>query len=220
MTQPITVSIPPERRAAAARSRAYGIFSRIFRYPSDNVVQPMLDGSLREELRQALDDLPYPSSLVAQVWPPLPDCAEDLQASYCGLFDTSRPRGAAVSLSEKDYVQTERSLMWEDLLRFYEHFGLEYSIDKVPELPDHLVTELDFLHYLAFLEAATVGDDEPFGRAREDFVGRHLGKWLPALADKIARAGADTPYAAFGAMLQTFLADEVKAMSRTTGEYA
>lgn len=203
----LTVAVSPERRAAAARSGVYAIFSRLFSYPSEALAQPILDGMFYDELRQAAADLPYPSSLTTQAYPSLPESADELQACYCALFDPSAGKGA-ISLGEKDHAQVERSYLWEELMRFYEHFGLEYSTERVKEAPDHLVTELDFLHYLAFLEAGTAGDEGAFARARSDFFERHLANWVPILADKLDRAAPGSPYAGFGGMLRAFVEEE------------
>lgn len=203
----ITVAVSPERRAAAARSVVYAIFARLFSYPAGALAQSIIDGLYYDELRQAAADLPYPSSLVTQTYPSLPESADELQACYCALFDPSAGKGA-ISLGEKDHAQVERSYLWEELMRFYEHFGLEYSTERVREAPDHLVTELDFLHYLAFLEAGTEGDAGAFSRARSDFFERHLANWVPVVAAKLDRAAPGTLYADLASMLHDFIEEE------------
>lgn len=207
MNQIISIPIRDDRHEVAARARAYAIFASLFRYPTDELAATILDGSLFEELQDVVAALPHATSLDRPV---LPASIDELQASYCRLFEASRPTGAEISLNEKDYVADERSEVWEDVLRFYEHFGLEYSVEDGVELPDHLVTELEFLHYLAFLEAGAEGDTGDFARARADFLMRHPGKWVRALADRFARIGADTPYAGFVGMLGEFISDEQK----------
>jgi len=205
----ISVPIRQDRREAVARARAYAVFSRLFSYPSDEGAPSILDGSLFVELRQALLDLPHAGSLGAWDWPSLPVSAEELQACYCRLFEASRPSGASVSLNEKDYVSDERSQVWEDILRFYEHFGIEYSANGGMEMPDHLVTELDFLHYLSFLEVGAEGNVEDFSRARADFLSRHPAKWVTGLGERLARAEDGAPYAGFAGLLKAFVAGEV-----------
>lgn len=75
----------------------------------------------------------------------------------------------------------------EEAVRFYNHFGL--TLAETPrELPDHLTTELEFLHFLAFREAeAREGGDDPgaFLRAQRDFLERHPGRWLPRLRERL-----------------------------------
>lgn len=211
-TPEVTVTVAPERRAAAARSAVYASFARLFSYPSEVLAQSIINGMLYEELRESAADLPYPSSLATQHYPFFPASVDEIQACYCALFDPGVGQGV-ISLGEKDHAQTDRSVLWEELMRFYEYFGLEYSADHVKEAPDHLVTELDFLHYLAFLEAGTEGDGSAFARARSDFFERHLANWVPVLAGKLERTAPDSPYTALSDLLRTFIKEEQSAMA-------
>lgn len=73
----------------------------------------------------------------------------------------------------------------EDLVRFYEYFGLRTNAG---DHPDHLCAELDFVHYLAFKEAAALAHDLPVAdliRAQHDFLDRHLCRWLPRLRSRL-----------------------------------
>jgi DMSO reductase family type II enzyme chaperone len=77
----------------------------------------------------------------------------------------------------------------EEAVRFYNHFGLTLS-ESPHELPDHLTTELEFLHFLAFREAQSLeqGDDPgAYQRAQRDFLARHLGRWIPKMREKMER---------------------------------
>ena len=50
------------------------------------------------------------------------------------------------------------------------------------ELPDHITTELEFMHFLTFREVALLqgGQDRvPYLRAQRDFLQRHLARWVP-----------------------------------------
>src|SRR3972149_6534796 len=69
----------------------------------------------------------------------------------------------------------------EEATRFYHHFGLSLG-GQSRELPDHLTTELEFMHFLTFREVAALenGQDRgPYVRAERDFLQRHLSRWLP-----------------------------------------
>jgi len=215
MEQPaITVVVAPERRAAAARSVIYAGFAKLFSYPADALAQTIIDGLLYNELRQAASTLPYQSSLVNCNYPLFPESINEVQACYCALFDSSAGRNV-IPLCEKDHAQIERSHLWEELMRFYEYFGLEYSTDHIKEPPDHLVTELDFLHYLAFLEAGTEGDASAFSLARGDFFERHLVNWVPVLCARLERAAPDSPYTELCALLCDFIEEEQGAKMLT-----
>jgi len=58
------------------------------------------------------------------------------------------------------------------------------------ELPDHITTELEFLHYLTFREAEACErgvDPESLRRAERDFLARHLCRWVPKLRARLAK---------------------------------
>jgi len=75
----------------------------------------------------------------------------------------------------------------EDVMRFYAFFDLKLS-ETQRDYPDHLVTELEFLSYLAMREAEAIGDGSdatPYQRAQRDFIVRHLDLWLPSFARRL-----------------------------------
>jgi DMSO reductase family type II enzyme chaperone len=97
----------------------------------------------------------------------------------------------------------------EELVRFYEHFGLQ---PDPGDQPDHLCAELEFMHYLAFKEAAALskgGPAEAFVLAQRDFLERHLCRWLPRLRQRLetlepGRVSADLSAPPFYAALTRF----------------
>ena len=80
----------------------------------------------------------------------------------------------------------------QELLGFYRHFGLDFSRDYAGEQPDHLLTELAFIHYLSFLEAgARVGKDN-YRRGRRDFLSPHLDSYSEALCERLNESTGDS----------------------------
>jgi DMSO reductase family type II enzyme chaperone len=80
--------------------------------------------------------------------------------------------------------------LMEDLVRFYEHFGLQ---TVAGDHPDHLCAELEFVHYLAFKEAAAYTHEGEPGdprRGQRDFLDRHLCQWLPRVSTRLASLGS------------------------------
>jgi DMSO reductase family type II enzyme chaperone len=72
----------------------------------------------------------------------------------------------------------------EEVTRFYHHFGLSLGGES-RELPDHITTELEFMHFLTFQEVSALQkgqDRRPFLRAQRDFLQRHLARWVPQVA--------------------------------------
>ena len=96
----------------------------------------------------------------------------------------------------------------EDVMRFYAFFDLRLS-ENQRDYPDHLVTELEFLAFLAMQEAnagAQGKDHRPFQRAQRDFIARHLGIWLPSLKRRVAeRCPASSVYSGLAAALHEFV---------------
>jgi TorA maturation chaperone TorD len=86
-----------------------------------------------------------------------------------------------------------------DIRGFYEAFGVRPR--RGGERPDHLACELEFMSLLALKEAISIagGDGEHLATCRDAaarFLGDHLGRWLPALAARIARRSPGSGYAA------------------------
>lgn len=134
---------------AAARCRQYGYWAKAFHNPSF-----CLDG-------QTLDL-------------PLPPAAPDHAAAFLDAFDPAVSE-TACSLWEGAYVAQDRSGLFEELARFYDHFGLARAASA--ELPDHIAVELEFMHFLTHLEHEMHrrgGIDGGLRLAQRDFLSRHL----------------------------------------------
>jgi DMSO reductase family type II enzyme chaperone len=80
----------------------------------------------------------------------------------------------------------------EEVTRFYNHFGLSLGGES-RELPDHITTELEFMHFLTFQEVSALQRDKdrgPYLRAQRDFLQRHLGRWVPQVRVLAQKQGA------------------------------
>src|SRR5690242_14095299 len=67
---------------------------------------------------------------------------------YNDAFDPSVNKDA-ISLRERAHAEGDQSYLFEELIRFYEFFGLKR--DEKAEMPDHLSVELEFMHFLTHL---------------------------------------------------------------------
>ncbi len=177
--------IGEEEKAAASRSRVYAALSACFKFPSSDFYAAVSSGQLREELMQLTSPLPYE---VAELPALAADCGYDsFQSEYIRLFDVG-VGGPPCPLYGGHYGSARMRAM-EETMRFYNHFGLSLST-KERELPDHLVTELEFLHYLSFCETQALHagrDAGAFRRATRDFIERQVLKWLPQMAGKLGK---------------------------------
>ncbi|MEB2346182.1 MAG: molecular chaperone TorD family protein [Deltaproteobacteria bacterium] len=195
--------------AAATRSRAYLLFVRALDYPDAEHLEDVRSRALAEALRDTLAAIDPP--LGEGDWAALADGGngdEALAVEYARLFDVGTS-GPPCPLHGGLYGGMRMQTM-EECVRFYNHFGL--TLAEAPrELPDHLATQLEFLHFLAFREAEAHeagADAGPWRRAARDFVERHPGRWVPRLRKRLAEQKSAPFFSALVDQLDRFLASE------------
>ena len=160
-------------------------------FPAFSLCRAIQDGEISDVLRAALTSAD--TALLDETdWSALRDTGgEDaLAIEFTRLFEVGSA-GPPCPLYGGVYDGARMKTM-EEAIRFYNHFGLTLA-EQPRELPDHLITELEFLHYLAFREAEALhehGDAGPYRRAQRDFVTRHPGRWVPRLAARLGRTNS------------------------------
>lgn len=186
-------------KGAAARSRVYQLLGLAFSFPDAEFFDSIRDGTLAAALDAACADLPYAASARPDGLRGVDGSPDDFESEYIRLFDvgTGRPPcplyGGAYG--------GDRMQAMEDAARFYDYFDLHLSQER-RELPDHITTELEFLHYLTFREAELLqrgAAPDSLQRAQRDFLARHLCKWVPKMRARIAQ---QTTSAFFLALVQ------------------
>ncbi len=220
MSEPVLQAVSqPEARRAVARSRAYATFARLFDYPDGELVEDVRDGTLAEALRSVLAEV-EPSLAASGNWSALGEAGgepDDLAVEYTRLFDVGSS-GPPCPLYGGLYGGARMKTM-EEAVRFYNHFGLSMA-ESPRELPDHITTQLEFLHFLAFREAeALEGDDDPgpFQRAQRDFVSRHPGRWVPRLRERLEKNDPMPFFRELVARLEDFLAHDARHLVALAG---
>lgn len=178
---------------ATARSVAYALFAELFASPWDDgePASALPPADLETVLDQLAAALP-----VAVEFAPLAAAAarlstvagvsgEELGRVFSGLFEVGSD-GPPIPLREA-LVAGRPTSTREEIVRFYDFFGFDLQADHQWQ-PDHLSIELEFLHFLAFREAAAgAGDRSRALRLGQlDFLDRHLIAWVPATADRLA----------------------------------
>ena len=182
----------PEELQAAARSRLYQLLAAAFAIPTRDSHRAAQSGLFAEEIARNAASLPYPLPLAEdpatrqglEIGDSSPD---EPQVEYIGLFDVGIP-GPPCPLYAGEYQKVRQGVM-EELVRFYNHFGLHLS-GRTREMPDHLTTELEFMHFLTFREVTALHFQQPrdsYLRAEKDFLMRHLCAWLPLLRERLER---------------------------------
>lgn len=212
----LQIAVGPRERAAASRSELYRLFSQVFAYPEDDLAAGLTSGELFEDIG-SWPGLPYPFTPATVALPE--GNSDDLAVEFTSLFDVAAtsPRVPLVEFRYLDRAGSQHAV-WEDLLRFYEHFGMNLEAG-IQEAPDHLRVELEFLHYLCFLEAgAPEAQVAALRLAEHDFLNRHLLQWVPALAEKVIQAASSPVYVSLAQMLVRFLeADAAYLNARDRG---
>jgi DMSO reductase family type II enzyme chaperone len=220
MSEPVLQAVSqPEARRAVARSRAYATFARLFDYPDGELFEDVRDGTLAEALRSVLAEVD-PALAASGSWEALREAGaepDDLAVEYTRLFDVGSS-GPPCPLYGGLYGGARMKTM-EEAVRFYNHFGLSMA-ESPRELPDHIMTQLEFLHFLAFREAeALEGDDDPspFQRAQRDFVSRHPGRWVPRLRERLDQNDPMPFFRELVARLGDFLAHDARHLVALAG---
>lgn len=96
--------------------------------------------------------------------------------------------------------------------RTYGSYGLERAAGH-SDLPDHVATELEFMHFLCSRErTAWRGGDAATAKmlrsAQNAFLTEHLDKWLPEFSERVLGATRVDVYRALATLLQNFLSVE------------
>ena len=185
---------------AAARSRLYGLLATAFGFPDEELYESFRDGTVARTIDEICLVLPY--DLTRAATPDLRSVEQpyaEFESEYIRLFDVGAA-GPPCPLYGGVYIGDRMKTM-EDATRFYNFFQLHLS-PEMRELPDHITTELEFLHYLTFREAeAHQRGSDPLSllRAERDFLARHLCRWVPRMQ---ARLGKQTTYPFFPALVE------------------
>jgi DMSO reductase family type II enzyme chaperone len=198
MIATITLKHGPDELTAGARSSLYRLLADSFSYPADAFSESVACGDWTRLLSSLTPHLPFDLSGAAEA-SFAGVTAQVLQQGYVSIFEvgTGRPY---CPLYEGSHRSGRMKLM-EELVRFYEHFGLK---TRSGDHPDHVCAELEFMHYLAFKEAAAHAHADPVSdvrRAQHDFLDRHLCRWLPRVRSRLQSARDLPPFYLFAAGL-------------------
>ncbi|HFD80383.1 MAG TPA: hypothetical protein ENK05_08345 [Gammaproteobacteria bacterium] len=199
----------PEQQVDIVRSRLYHLLSVAFSFPTERTV------AAGRELRDLAETL-YPEP----EWDALDGSAarEELEAEYINVFD-----GVDQSRYCKPYEglwnESDRARRQWEVKKFYSFFGL--TLDRrLNEMPDHILYQLEFMHYLSYhmVRAAgttahpggTVNGVENFRQAQQDFLERHLCQWLPAFCERLQASSALPFYRQLAQLTSRFVADDLE----------
>ncbi len=168
----------------------------LFRYPSEELVASAraVAAELEPE-NEAVRLFPFEPawrSLLAVLLGLSDEARSQLEEEYLELFLLG-----SCSLHEAAYLDGGSGwpLVAAEVERAYTAAGVTLSPEAAGELPDHVGLELEFLSLLS-AEEALAWLDGNYSQAHRclqlqaAFLDEHLARWLPALADRLARASA------------------------------
>ena len=223
-------ALPAGIHRAVARGALYRLAAQGFRTPDEHWLEALQDPAqdvvaigfaeawsaaegapVISAIERLLDALPEPQA-VAEIADLHRRLFGHTVAAKCPLYETEYGQWGA--------FQQPHTLA--DMAGAYRAFGLIPSAD-VPERPDHLCLECEFLYVLSHKEAWAHQHDGPAEvevchHARRVFLKNHLGRWLPSLASRLARHAPETFYARLGDLLMALVGHDCRALNVPLGD--
>jgi len=139
---------------------------------------------------------------------------EGLVAEHSRLFEPRSklqvpPYETEYTLAESPQHALSQPAHLSDIAGFYKAFGLAISEER-PDRVDHIATELEFMHVLAYKESIAVESDEKehieiVRDAQLKFMNDHLGRWTGQFRDRMARADESGFYIALAEILDLWV---------------
>jgi len=202
-------------RAANARGELWARLADWLSFPSADFVVAFERGEIAAAARRLVDalDYPFPYPLPLDAEALATGDAAEVEVEFIRLFDVPSG-GAPVPLYGGVHGGDRRQVM-EELLRFYRHFGLSVANAPERDLPDAIPTVLEFLSFLCAGEAEAAGSEavETFRTAQRDILERHVTRWMPAIAGRLAKKAPMPLYRSLIDLLGHFAAAEHAALA-------
>ena len=221
MTQRAELSTDEEFRGAA-RSRMYRLLAGAFAFPEEPFHRAVLSGEFLSGVLEIAAGLPYALPLaegeaLRTAVAGVPADYVEFQSEYIRLFDVGMPRPPC-PLYGGLHLGSRRAVM-QEVTRFYNHFGLSLGGES-RELPDHITTELEFMHFLTFRDVTALQggqDREPCLRAQRDFLQRHLARWVPKVRMQAEQQGAAPFFLGLVGLAEAFLLADLSYVASLVG---
>ena len=112
------------------------------------------------------------AGILDESWIPAP--SQNAKTEFLEAFEPAVSK-TACALYESAHSNREQTSLYEELIRWYDHFGLQRKAKA--ELPDHVSVELEFMHFLTYREHIAAGDEHAVStlrRAGKEFLTKHL----------------------------------------------
>ncbi len=204
-----------EHTTAVARSALYAFLSRALAYPTpahreelSEIIVPMVIG-----VQTGDDDADrLVREVVAGLNAPLPDSRQSHSRVFTHIEPPDYPPYETAFDSADAFRQSD---VMADVAGFYRAHGLQVG-GAERERPDHAVTELEFMAFMARKEAYALehlGAEqvEECRRTQVSFLRDHLGRWAPAFGRRLATFCDDAFFRSVGSLLETWIETEIVA---------
>ena len=129
-----------EELVAAVRSALYHRLAEAFGFPAEALLEAVVSGRFLSELLAEAAALPFELPIEGETRAALAG-GGGLEQDYIRLFEVG-PGRPPCPLYEGSHRDGRMKIM-EELVRFFEHFGLQ---PDPGDQPDHLCAELEFMH--------------------------------------------------------------------------
>ncbi len=188
------------------RSRLYKLLAQGFSFPSEEL------SAAQAELRELATAL-YPDLELNQQDVNL--LSPEIESFYINVID-GHDQKKECRPYETAWRKGERSMQQWEVKKMYQMFGLEPN-PELNELPDHLVNELEFMHFLSHqvVEAGrgllADGDSrKQYVHAQKDFLERHLSLWVPKFCTALQEKISEPFYLNLAAITARFIMDDLE----------
>lgn len=204
-----------ELTTAVGRSALYTLLSRALAYPT-----PANRAELAEQVAPVVSTVETGDAafdhLVTEVVAALDVPMAELRNAHGQVFTHIEPPDYPPYESAYDRADIFRqTTVMADVAGFYHAHGLRVGGTE-RERPDHVVTQLEFMAFMARKEAYALehlGADEvdECRRTQVVFLRDHLGRWAPSFGRRLSTFSVEAPFPAVGRLLALWIEAELEA---------
>ncbi|MEZ5169296.1 MAG: molecular chaperone TorD family protein [Acidimicrobiia bacterium] len=217
-----TATASPELATAVGRSACYEFLALGFAFPTDRG-----EARITEHLAPVLAGLESGDSELDRLLAlalearrlPLAQLRELHGELFTHIEPMDHPPYESAFVGSEIFRQTE---VMADVAGFYRAHGLKVG-GRERERPDHIVTELEFMAFMATKEAYALqhldeASVEECRRTQDHFLADHLGCWAPGFARRVAVMAQDAVFRAHARALEAWIMADLRACDLTPVE--
>ncbi len=200
-------------KIGATRLETYRLIADFYLPPKAGYLEQVAD--LEEMLRLVCPDaVAYLPDIQLEI--DLMNLKVDHARLFVGPFKLLAPPFGSVYMESKSELMGASSL---DARKRYQEAGLDLSKDR-KEAPDHIATELEFMHVLIFRELESIAKDDfehayALAQNQKDFLEIHLGRWTPAFTALVEEHATTSFFKGLALITREFVLQDRQYLSET-----